>query len=154
MRVCVIGTGYVGLVTGACLAYVGHDVVCVDNNEEKVKLMKSGQSPIHEPGLPKIISESIRQGKIEFTTDIAAGVNHGEVLFIAVGTPSLPDGRSDMRYVEAVARSIGESLTGRYRDWETKYRVYGFMFHPEGKIETRSILYNFYDNICVPTRLS
>ena len=77
--------------------------------------MKSGQSPIHEPGLPEVIAESIRQGKIEFTTDIAAGVNHGEILFIAVGTPSLPDGRSDMRYVEAVARSIGESLTEGYR---------------------------------------
>ena len=115
MRVCVIGTGYVGLVTGACLAYIGHDVICVDNNEEKVKLMKSGQSPIHEPGLPEVIAESIRQGKIQFTTDIAAGVNHGEILFIAVGTPSLPDGRSDMRYVEAVARSIGESLTEGYR---------------------------------------
>ncbi|WP_103667457.1 UDP-glucose/GDP-mannose dehydrogenase family protein [Pseudanabaena sp. BC1403] len=115
MRVCVIGTGYVGLVTGACLAYIGHDVICVDNNEEKVKLMKSGQSPIHEPGLPEVIAESIRQGKIEFTTDIAAGVNHGEILFIAVGTPSLADGRSDMRYVEAVARSIGESLTDGYR---------------------------------------
>jgi UDPglucose 6-dehydrogenase len=115
MRVCVIGTGYVGLVTGACLAYIGHDVICVDNNEEKVKLMKSGQSPIHEPGLPEVIAESIRQGKIEFTTDIAAGVQHGEILFIAVGTPSLADGRSDMRYVEAVARSIGESLTEGYR---------------------------------------
>jgi UDPglucose 6-dehydrogenase len=115
MRVCVIGTGYVGLVTGACLAYIGHDVICVDNNEEKVKLMKSGQSPIHEPGLPEVIAESIRQGKIEFTTDIASGVKHGEILFIAVGTPSLADGRSDMRYVEAVARSIGESLTEGYR---------------------------------------
>ena len=115
MRVCVIGTGYVGLVTGACLAYIGHDVICVDNNEEKVKLMKSGQSPIHEPGLPEVIAESIRKGKIEFTTDIAAGVDHGEILFIAVGTPSLADGRSDMRYVEAVARSIGESLTAGYR---------------------------------------
>ncbi len=115
MRVCVIGTGYVGLVTGACLAYIGHDVICVDNNEEKVKLMKSGQSPIHEPGLPEVIAEAIRQGKLEFTTDIAAGVDHGEILFIAVGTPSLADGRSDMRYVEAVARSIGESLTEGYR---------------------------------------
>jgi UDPglucose 6-dehydrogenase len=115
MRVCVIGTGYVGLVTGACLAYIGHDVICVDNNEEKVKLMKSGQSPIHEPGLPEVIAESIRRGKLEFTTDIAAGVDHGEILFIAVGTPSLADGRSDMRYVEAVARSIGESLTEGYR---------------------------------------
>ncbi len=115
MRVCVIGTGYVGLVTGVCLAYIGHDVICVDNNEEKVKLMKSEQSPIHEPGLPEVLAETIRQGKIEFTTDIAAGVKHGEILFIAVGTPSLADGRSDMRYVEAVARSIGESLSDGYR---------------------------------------
>jgi UDPglucose 6-dehydrogenase len=115
MRVCVIGTGYVGLVTGACLAYVGHDVICVDNNEEKVKLMKSGQSPIHEPGLPEVIAESIRQGKIEFTTDVRAGIEHGEIIFIAVGTPSLADGRSDMRYVESVAHSIGENLTEGYR---------------------------------------
>jgi UDPglucose 6-dehydrogenase len=77
--------------------------------------MKSGQSPIHEPGLPEVIAESIRQGRLEFTTDIAAGVQHGEILFIAVGTPSLADGRSDMRYVEAVARSIGESLIEGYR---------------------------------------
>jgi UDPglucose 6-dehydrogenase len=115
MRVCVIGTGYVGLVTGACLAYIGHDVICVDNNEAKVKLMSSGQSPIHEPGLPEVIQSAIAKGKITFTTDIAAGVEHGEVLFIAVGTPALPDGQSDTRYVEAVARSIGENLHNGYR---------------------------------------
>ncbi|MEA5623574.1 UDP-glucose/GDP-mannose dehydrogenase family protein [Nostoc sp. UHCC 0251] len=115
MRVCVIGTGYVGLVTGACLAYIGHDVICVDNNEEKVKLMKSGQSPIFEPGLSDIIQSAIQTEKIHFTSDLAAGVAHGEVLFIAVGTPPLPTGESDTRYVEAVARGIGENLNGGYK---------------------------------------
>jgi UDPglucose 6-dehydrogenase len=111
MRVCVIGTGYVGLVTGACLAYVGHHVICVDNNEDKVKIMQAGQSPIHEPGLTEILQSSIKAGTIEFTTDLAAGVAHGEVLFIAVGTPALPTGESDTRYVEAVAKGIGANLT-------------------------------------------
>lgn len=115
MRVCVIGTGYVGLVTGASLAHIGHHVICVDNNEEKVKLMKAGQSPIFEPGLSEIMQSAINTGKIEFTTDIAAGVAHGEILFIAVGTPPLPTGESDTRYVEAVARSIGANLDGGYK---------------------------------------
>ncbi len=115
MRVCVIGTGYVGLVTGACLAHIGHDVICIDNNEEKVKLMKSGQSPIFEPGLSDIMQSAIQSGKIEFSSDIAAGVAHGQVLFIAVGTPPLPTGESDTRYVEAVARSIGANLNGGYK---------------------------------------
>ncbi|MEA5570966.1 UDP-glucose/GDP-mannose dehydrogenase family protein [Calothrix sp. UHCC 0171] len=115
MRVCVIGTGYVGLVTGACLAHIGHDVICIDNNEEKVKIMKAGQSPIFEPGLSEIMQSAIQSGKIEFSTDIAAGVAHGEILFIAVGTPPLPTGESDTRYVEAVARSIGANLKGGYK---------------------------------------
>jgi len=115
MRVCVIGTGYVGLVTGACLAHIGHHVICVDNNEEKVKLMKAGQSPIFEPGLSEIMQSSSQSGKLEFTTDLGAGVAHGEILFIAVGTPPLPTGESDTRYVEAVARGIGEHLDGGYK---------------------------------------
>ena len=115
MRVCVIGTGYVGLVTGACLAHIGHDVICIDNNEEKVKLMKSGQSPIFEPGLSEIMQTAIQAGKIEFSSDLAAGVAHGEILFIAVGTPPLPTGESDTRYVEAVARGIGNHLNGGYK---------------------------------------
>jgi UDPglucose 6-dehydrogenase len=110
MRVCVIGTGYVGLVTGACLAHTGHHVICVDNNEEKVKLMKAGQSPIFEPGLSEIMQAALHTGNIEFTTDLRAGVEHGQVLFIAVGTPPLPTGESDTRYVEAVARGIGSHL--------------------------------------------
>ncbi len=115
MRVCVIGTGYVGLVTGVCLAHIGHHVICVDNNEEKVKLMQAGQSPIFEPGLSELMKQSIEAQRIEFTTDLAAGVSHGEVLFIAVGTPPLPTGESDTRYVEAVARGIGAHLNGGYK---------------------------------------
>ncbi len=115
MKVCVIGTGYVGLVTGACLAHIGHHVICVDNNEEKVKLMQRGQSPIYEPGLAEILQEAIQKQTIEFTTDLGAGVAHGEILFIAVGTPALPSGESDTRYVEAVARGIGHHLNSGYR---------------------------------------
>lgn len=115
MRVCVIGTGYVGLVTGACLSHIGHDVICVDNNEAKVKLMQSGQSPIFEPGLSEIMKSSIESGRLQFTTDLAAGVEHGQILFIAVGTPALPNGESDTRYVEAVARGIGANLKSGYK---------------------------------------
>ena len=115
MRVCVIGTGYVGLVTGVCLAHIGHSVICVDNNEEKVKLMQAGQSPIFEPGLSELMQEAIQSQRIEFTSDLAAGVAHGEILFIAVGTPPLPTGESDTRYVEAVARGIGAHLNGGYK---------------------------------------
>lgn len=110
MRVCVIGTGYVGLVTGVCLAHVGHDVICIDNNEEKVKLLTSGQSPIYEPGLSELMKSGMESGRLQFTSDLAMGVDHGQVLFIAVGTPALPTGESDTRYVEAVARGIGEHL--------------------------------------------
>ena len=115
MRVCVIGTGYVGLVTGVCLSHIGHHVICVDNNEEKVQLMKSGQSPIYEPGLSELMKSSMASGNLEFTSDLGAGVNHGDILFIAVGTPALPTGESDTRYVEAVARGIGENLTDGYK---------------------------------------
>ena len=115
MRVCVIGTGYVGLVTGVCLSHIGHHVICVDNNEDKVKLMQSGQTPIYEPGLSELMQEDMQAGRLEFTTDLARGVAHGEILFIAVGTPSLPTGESDTRYVEAVARGIGAHLDSNYK---------------------------------------
>jgi UDPglucose 6-dehydrogenase len=115
MRVCVIGTGYVGLVTGVCLAHIGHDVLCIDVNEEKVKLMQSGQSPIFEPGLSELMKSSMTAGHLQFSTDLKQGVEHGEILFIAVGTPALPTGESDTRYVEAVARGIGTHLNGGYK---------------------------------------
>jgi UDPglucose 6-dehydrogenase len=115
MRVCTIGTGYVGLVTGACLAHIGHDVICVDNNPAKVELMKSGHSPIYEPGLSEIMKSAMSSGRLQFTTDLALGVEHGEVLFIAVGTPPLANGSSDTQYVEAVARGIGQHLKADYK---------------------------------------
>ena len=115
MRVCVIGTGYVGLVTGVCLSHLGHEVICIDNNEEKVKLMQSGQSPIYEPGLSELMQACAESARLKFSSDLAAGVDHGEVLFIAVGTPALPTGESDTRYVEAVAQGIGQNLTSGYK---------------------------------------
>ena len=115
MRVCTIGTGYVGLVTGACLAHIGHDVICVDNNPAKVALMQSGESPIYEPGLSEIMQSAMAAGKLRFTTDLALGVDHGEILFIAVGTPPLPDGSSNTEYVEAVAKGIGRCLQDSYK---------------------------------------
>jgi UDPglucose 6-dehydrogenase len=115
MRVCVIGTGYVGLVTGVCLAKIGHDVICIDNNSEKVEQLRSGHSPIYEPGLAELMQETTTDQRLHFSSDLAAGIAHGEVLFIAVGTPALPNGESDTRYVEAVARGIGEHLNGGYK---------------------------------------
>jgi UDPglucose 6-dehydrogenase len=115
MRVCTIGTGYVGLVTGACLAHIGHEVICVDNNPAKVELMKSGHSPIYEPGLSEIMQAAMASGRLQFTTDLGLGVEHGEILFIAVGTPPLPNGSSDTQYVEAVAKGIGQHLNGDYK---------------------------------------
>jgi UDPglucose 6-dehydrogenase len=115
MRVCAIGTGYVGLVTGVCLAHIGHEVICVDNNPTKVAMMQSGQSPIYEPGLSAMMTAAAASGRLRFTTDLALGVNHGEILFIAVGTPSLPDGSSDTQYVESVAKGIGQHLNGDYK---------------------------------------
>jgi UDPglucose 6-dehydrogenase len=115
MRICAIGTGYVGLVTGVCLAHIGHDVVCVDNNPAKIAMMQSGQSPIYEPGLSAMMTAAMDSGRLQFTTDLALGVNHGEILFIAVGTPSLPDGSSDTQYIESVAKGIGQHLHGEYK---------------------------------------
>ncbi|MGR3277336.1 UDP-glucose dehydrogenase family protein [Acaryochloris marina NIES-2412] len=115
MKVCVIGTGYVGLVTGVCLAVTGHSVLCIDNNAAKVKLMQSGQSPIYEPGLDELMQSTMQAGQLSFSTDLAAGVDHSDIIFIAVGTPALPTGESDTRAVEAVARGIGTHLNGGYK---------------------------------------
>ncbi|WP_040897270.1 UDP-glucose/GDP-mannose dehydrogenase family protein [Xenococcus sp. PCC 7305] len=115
MRVCVIGTGYVGLVTGVCLAHIGHQVICVDNNKEKIALMQSGESPIYEPGLEEIMRSTMVAGKLNFTKNINNAIANSQILFIAVGTPALPTGDSDIRYVEAVARSIGLAISGEYK---------------------------------------
>ncbi|MEM6445407.1 MAG: UDP-glucose/GDP-mannose dehydrogenase family protein [Cyanobacteria bacterium P01_D01_bin.123] len=115
MRVCVIGTGYVGLVTGTCLARVGHHVICVDNNEVKVRSMQAGIPPIYEPGLTELMLDGMTSDRLRFATDLASSVRNSDILFIAVGTPPLPSGASDTRYVEAVARGIGQNLDDSYK---------------------------------------
>ena len=110
MRITIVGTGYVGLVTGACLAQVGNQVLCIDIDAEKVARLQQGEIPIHEPDLPEIVSSGIAGGRLRFSTDIAAGVEHGEFLFIAVGTPPDEDGSADLRYVLGVAADIGKHL--------------------------------------------
>ncbi|GAA4865030.1 UDP-glucose/GDP-mannose dehydrogenase family protein [Luteimonas vadosa] len=110
MRVSIFGTGYVGLVTGTCLAEVGHDVVCIDVDPEKVDGLNRGVMPIFEPGLAPLVEANHAAGRLRFTTDAAEGVAHGEVVFIAVGTPSDEDGSADLQYVLAVAKTIGTHM--------------------------------------------
>ena len=110
MRVCIFGTGYVGLVTGTCLAEVGHDVVCVDIDAAKVEGLNNGIIPIYEPGLTPMVKANHAAGRLRFTTDAAQGIAHGGIVFIAVGTPPDEDGSADLKYVLAVARTIGQHL--------------------------------------------
>jgi UDPglucose 6-dehydrogenase len=110
MRVCVIGTGYVGLVTGACLAHIGHEVVCIDRDQDKIDGLNAGVMPIFEPGLPELVSTQRAAGRLAFGTHLAEGVQRAEVVFITVGTPPRADGEADLQHVEAVARSIGAAL--------------------------------------------
>lgn len=111
MKVTVFGTGYVGLVTGACLADVGHDVLCVDINQQKVDNLNAGVIPIYEPGLEPIVKQAVQNKLLAFTTNMEAAVKHGELQFIAVGTPSGEDGSADLQYVVAVAKTIGERIS-------------------------------------------
>ena len=110
MRVSIFGTGYVGLVTGTCLAEVGHDVVCIDVDAAKVEGLNNGVVPIYEPGLTPMVKANHAEGRLRFTTDAAMGIAHGEVVFIAVGTPPDEDGSADLQYVLAVAKTIGRNL--------------------------------------------
>ena len=110
MKVTVIGTGYVGLVTGACLADVGHEVLCVDLDQRKVDRLNQGEIPIHEPGLETVVRRNAAEKRLSFTTSPAEGAAYGEVLMIAVGTPPDEDGSADLSHVLAAARSIGEHL--------------------------------------------
>ena len=112
MKVTVFGIGYVGLVQGAVLAEVGHDVVCIDIDANKVERLKQGHIPIYEPGLETLVKENHAAGRLNFTTDAAAGVKHGEVQFIAVGTPPDEDGSADLKYVLAVAETIALHMEG------------------------------------------
>jgi UDPglucose 6-dehydrogenase len=116
MRVTVIGTGYVGTVTGACLAYLGHRVTCVDTDLSKIEKLRRGDPPIYEPGLPELISLANERGGINFETDLASAVRESDVIFIAVGTPSLPSGESNLTYLESAARGIGAAMdSSRFR---------------------------------------
>ncbi|MBP6298829.1 MAG: UDP-glucose/GDP-mannose dehydrogenase family protein [Arenimonas sp.] len=111
MKISVFGTGYVGLVTGACLAEMGNQVVCVDIDSKKIEGLNNGQIPIFEPGLTPMVVHNHHEGRLKFTTDAQAAVEHGDIIFIAVGTPPDEDGSADMKYVLAVANTIGQHLT-------------------------------------------
>ena len=110
MKVCVIGTGYVGLVVGTCLAEMGNDVICVDNDEEKLKQLYQGIIPIYEPGLEELINANVSKNRLTFTSDIKNAVENSLVCFIAVGTPQDEDGSADLQYVQQVAKLIGQSI--------------------------------------------
>jgi UDPglucose 6-dehydrogenase len=122
MRITIFGSGYVGLVTGACLADAGNQVVCVDVEEGKIDMLKRGELPIHEPGLDDMVKRNFQAGRLKFTTSAKEGVDHGLFQIIAVGTPPDEDGSADLRYVLAVARTIGEHMSG-YKVVTTKSTV-------------------------------
>jgi UDPglucose 6-dehydrogenase len=112
MRVTVIGTGYVGTVTGACLAYLGHRVTCVDLDEDKIAKLQRGEMPIYEPYLAELLADAAPRGGIDFTTELAPAARESDVIFIAVGTPPRPSGEANLSYLEAAARSIGAAMDG------------------------------------------
>jgi UDPglucose 6-dehydrogenase len=122
MHISVIGTGYVGLVTGACFAEFGVDVTCADVDESKISGLQKGIVPIYEPGLDHLVTKNVQAGRIRFTTNIRQAVEHALVIFLAVGTPPLPDGSPDLSFVEAAARSIGDHMNG-YKVVVTKSTV-------------------------------
>jgi UDPglucose 6-dehydrogenase len=112
MKITIIGTGYVGLVTGACLAELGNNVFCLDVDQRKIDILNNGGIPIHEPGLAEVVARNRAAGRLHFSTDVAASVAHGDIQFIAVGTPPDEDGSADLQYVVAAARNIGRHMTG------------------------------------------
>ncbi len=122
MNICMVGTGYVGLVTGACLADFGMNVVCVDKDAEKIASLQRGEVPIYEPGLKEVIARNERAGRLRFTTDLKAGIEEALAIFIAVGTPPRPDGSPDLTFVRQVASAIAEHMNG-YKVVVTKSTV-------------------------------
>jgi UDPglucose 6-dehydrogenase len=114
MRICIVGTGYVGLVAGTCLAEIGHRVVCVDDDRHKIEVLQSGEMPIYEPGLEELVAINLRKGHLAFTADLREGIEAATAVFICVGTPPLEDGDADLSAVEQVARRIGE-LSSSYK---------------------------------------
>ncbi|MFT6408370.1 MAG: UDPglucose 6-dehydrogenase [Arenicella sp.] len=122
MNISIVGTGYVGLVTGTCFADVGNQVLCVDKDQSKIDMLLVGKIPIFEPGLEQLVKTGVAQDRLKFTTDINSAVQHGQIIFIAVGTPADEDGSADLSHVLAVAKSIGQSLV-EYRTVVTKSTV-------------------------------
>lgn len=122
MKISIVGTGYVGLVTGACFADVGNQVLCLDKDQNKIDMLLGGKIPIYEPGLERLVKAGVEQDRLQFTTDIKRAVDHAEVMFIAVGTPPDEDGSADLSHVLAVARAIGQNLS-EYRVIVTKSTV-------------------------------
>ena len=112
MKLCMIGTGYVGLVSGVCFSDLGNDVICVDKDKNKVNDLKKGLIPIFEPGLETIVLDSLEKKRLFFTTSYEKAINHGEVIFISVGTPPLDDGEADLTNVISCSREIGSFLKG------------------------------------------
>ncbi|MBL7060699.1 MAG: UDP-glucose/GDP-mannose dehydrogenase family protein [Actinobacteria bacterium] len=112
MNVCIIGTGYVGLVTGVCLAKIGNNVICVDKIKEKVDILNSGKPTIYEPNLEKFLKDNIQNNRLQFTTDISNAVTKSEIIYICVGTPSLSNGQADLKFVEEAANEIGKYING------------------------------------------
>ncbi|MCF6286994.1 MAG: UDP-glucose/GDP-mannose dehydrogenase family protein [Candidatus Hydrogenedentes bacterium] len=112
MKLAIVGTGYVGLVSGTCFSDLGHDVLCVDIDEKKIDALNRGEVPIYEPGLEEMVHANVEQGRLAFTTDIKRAVEECLVIFIAVGTPPMEDGTADLQYVLNVARSVGEHING------------------------------------------
>lgn len=112
MNICIVGTGYVGLVTGACLAEFGMNLICVDNDHQKIDLLKQGKIPIYEPGLDQLVAKEVREGRLRFSSSIEEGIKSSLVIFIAVGTPPREDGSADLRFVEEVAKEIAHWMDG------------------------------------------
>ena len=110
MNICVAGTGYVGLVTGAVFADLGNEVACVDNVAEKIAALRAGRMPIYEPGLEEMVARNVADGRLSFGTDLAAAVRRSVIVFITVGTPPGANGETDLSAVEAVARQIGQAM--------------------------------------------
>ena len=113
MKVTVVGSGYVGLVAGACLAETGNDVICADVDARKIARLQQNDLPIYEPGLAPLVQRNQAEGRLRFTTDVGAAVEHGRVVFVAVGTPPDEDGSADLQHVLSVARTIGSSWKRR-----------------------------------------
>lgn len=111
-KIAIIGSGYVGLVTGACFAELGNKVICVDNNEAKIVNLENGKMPIYEPGLDNLVSRNRKEGRISFTTEIKEAVRNSDILFICVGTPPKENGEPDLSAVENVAREIAQAADG------------------------------------------